>query len=449
MSKSAWNSIKIQLKKAISELPNELLSQTWVVAVSGGLDSMALLHALSQEHPNLVVAHINYKKRGLESDLDEELVRNTCSELSFPFQFCVAPKLESGNFQEEARNFRYQFFKQIAEKYKAPVLVLAHHKNDSNENLLFRTLRGSYPHAILGAPVFDSWKFRPFLSLTKEELQFGMQEKGFIWREDKSNTENEFNRNWLRNFCIPELDKRFPEWDNHLREKTNLELDLLNLVAKQIKDDLVWRNSILELSLSLFQTYSTRIILAICHLKLAERSIYVRNSALEKALELSDHQKGNKMDLKDDFVAIREEKSIVFLNKAKSESLLLISVNEVQKWKDLNLKGYSASLENEVKKQKGIISLDADGIKFPLKIRNWKIGDRMQPLGMQGTKLISDIITLAKTPHFIKEEILVISDFDDVIHAIIFPQNFCQNNRSSESSKVNAKSQTVLQLKPN
>lgn len=449
MSKSAWNCIEIQLKKVFSELPHEVLNQNWVIAVSGGLDSMALLRAVFQEHQNCLVAHINYKKRGLESDLDEELVKKTCAELNIPFQTCVAPSFDSGNFQEEARKFRYQFFEEIGKKFKAPVLVLGHHKNDSNENLLFRTLRGSYANAILGAPVWDSWKFRPFLALTKEELQLGMVEKGFTWREDKSNSENDFNRNWLRNSCIPEFDSRFPDWDKHLSEKAQLELDLLNLVSNQIKDDLVWHDSVLELQLSLFKSYSKRIILAICHQKLAERSVYVSNSALEKAMNLSEQQKGNRMDLKGNIIAIREEQSIVFLIKSELENLISISVNEKGDWEEIKLKAYTASLQNKVEKQKGIISLDADCVKFPLKIRNWQNGDRMQPLGMQGTKLVSDIITLAKTPNYIKDEILVISGFDDVIHAIIFPQNFCQHNRISENSKIKNESQTVLQLKPN
>lgn len=169
-----------------------------IIAVSGGVDSMCLLHKFKDEE--IVVAHVNYGLRE-NSILETKLVQNYCKENHIQFECRFAPKFEKGNFQEEARIYRYQFFYELGQKYKCRQVLTAHHMDDLIETYFMQLERKSIPQyygiqekvEILGMEIM-----RPLLCLSKEELyEYAIQNK-IPYLEDESNKSLKYTRNRIR-----------------------------------------------------------------------------------------------------------------------------------------------------------------------------------------------------------------------------------------------------------
>lgn len=179
-------------------------------AVSGGMDSMCLLHFLLKEYGHIAVAHFEHGIRGESSLADADFVRSECARLGV---CCVVghgdvPRRvqETGESTEEAaRKLRYDFFARTAEKLGAERIALAHHADDNAETLLFQLARGSAAAGFAGMPPKRGQYIRPFLTTTKEELRGYAGEESIAYREDESNGDLRYARNRIRARVLPEL----------------------------------------------------------------------------------------------------------------------------------------------------------------------------------------------------------------------------------------------------
>lgn len=174
-----------------------------LIAVSGGVDSCVLLNLLVNQvdKKDLIVAHVNHNIRGKESDEDELFVKNLAEAYGLKFystKFKISPKSE-----EEARDKRYEFLFSLIKKYDAKHLALAHHQSDQVETLMLQMTRGTY--AFSPMKKIDAFKWRPLLDVSKQEILEFAQKNNLEWREDRTNKDNSFSRNRIRNKIIPEL----------------------------------------------------------------------------------------------------------------------------------------------------------------------------------------------------------------------------------------------------
>jgi tRNA(Ile)-lysidine synthase len=225
---------------------------TVVAAVSGGADSMAMLRALVAVHPNpstrLMVAHINHRLRGDESDADEAFVRNVCETLSIPCQVahmaagaCSHPK--GRGFEAIARQARYDCLTKIAESHGARYIATAHTADDQVETVLHRILRGTGLHGLTGIPRARALNpfmslIRPVLPFTRSELREFLAELGQAFREDSTNRSRRFTRNRLRHELIPHLIQRYnPRVDQALLRLAGLASET-QAVLDQLVDEL-------------------------------------------------------------------------------------------------------------------------------------------------------------------------------------------------------------------
>ena len=185
-----------------------------LVAVSGGADSMSLLHFLYSHQKDLDIqlgiAHINHKQRQ-ESEHEEAYLRHWAEEYKVPFHYSAF----SGKFSENAaRTFRYEFFKQVMKDYGYTALVTAHHADDQAETIFMRLLRGSRLRHLSGIsdvrPFGTGQIIRPFLHLNKAQLP-----ETFHF-EDKSNTSLAYLRNRIRLSYLPTLSQENPKFTEHL-----------------------------------------------------------------------------------------------------------------------------------------------------------------------------------------------------------------------------------------
>ncbi|MBV9306575.1 MAG: tRNA lysidine(34) synthetase TilS [Acidobacteriaceae bacterium] len=184
------------------------------VAVSGGADSVVLLHilhalsgALSLQ---LTVLHINHKLRGADSDADEEFVRRLAEFYNIPILVQHGSPPRTGNLEQEARRIRQAFFRQVRQDCNLRGIALGHTQTDQAETVLFRLLRGSGPTGLAAMPfVSKDGLIRPLLTTSREEVREFAEQNQITWRDDPSNHDLRFARNRLRLKTIPELARDF------------------------------------------------------------------------------------------------------------------------------------------------------------------------------------------------------------------------------------------------
>jgi tRNA(Ile)-lysidine synthetase-like protein len=202
---------ELAMKQAWERLPPEA---ALYCAVSGGLDSMAMLEAAasyrSARDParRLVVLHVNHALRGRESDGDEAFVRAAASRLNLPIEVLRIEWKSERPTQESCRERREEFFRTILKS--GDRLFLAHHLDDQAETIMQRLLRGSGLRGLAGMRPQNGVKIRPFLALSRAEIEAYARARGLKWREDSSNKSLKYERNWLRHEILPRLEERRP-----------------------------------------------------------------------------------------------------------------------------------------------------------------------------------------------------------------------------------------------
>ncbi len=214
----------------------DIATGTYIVAVSGGVDSMALIDILSKK-PNLklIVAHFDHGIR-TDSVKDRELVESVVKDLGLDFEYGEG-KLGSDTSEDTARQARYEFLKKIKTDHKADSIITAHHKDDLIETAIINLLRGT---GRKGLSSLDSSKdlLRPLLSYDKSQIIEYAKENNLKWREDSTNQDTKYLRNYIRQNIIPKLSEKQIEelYDITLKAKSinqQLNLELISLINTQ------------------------------------------------------------------------------------------------------------------------------------------------------------------------------------------------------------------------
>ncbi|MFA6435486.1 MAG: tRNA lysidine(34) synthetase TilS [Elusimicrobiales bacterium] len=207
-----------------------------ILAVSGGPDSAAMLDFFAKQARNrrltLLIAHLNHKIRGKEADRDEAFVKKlgrtygletVTGRAGVP---ALAKKLKI-SVEHAARRARYDFLTGLALKRKFRLIATAHHADDHAETFLLNLLRGTEPKGLLGIPVSRALHgrgasairvIRPLLPVTRAEIMEYLELNDLSYRNDKSNEDEKYRRNWLRKTLIPLIEKKQPRFKTHLTE---------------------------------------------------------------------------------------------------------------------------------------------------------------------------------------------------------------------------------------
>ena len=224
-----------------------LLKERCIICCSAGVDSVVLFHLMLSVNKNILVAHCNFKLRGVESDKDEEFVMTLCKENSIKFyskSFDTKKIKENSNnsIQMIARDLRYEFFDKISNELKINHILTAHHLNDSLESFIINISRGSGLDGLTGVPMLNGKIKRPLIDFEKKEIIDYAKDKNLRWREDSSNKLNSYLRNRVRNNIISELEdlegnflKNFKKTIKYLKMSNSLIHERIN----NIKADLL------------------------------------------------------------------------------------------------------------------------------------------------------------------------------------------------------------------
>lgn len=209
-----------------------------LLAISGGKDSMVLLHAayLTLPRGTYIVVYINHGIRP-ESTSDGEFIKVWCEgrDIAFFEQLLHLDLSNMNNLESRAREARYQTLREVAKIHSASCIVTAHHQTDQAETIMMRWLSGSSLVGLVGMQVFSDGILRPFLSLSQNEILIYIREHSIEWREDSTNKDVSYRRNWLRNKILPQVREKYPSLDRKMSEFSEYAQDINNYIEVQVE----------------------------------------------------------------------------------------------------------------------------------------------------------------------------------------------------------------------
>ena len=359
-----------------------------LLAVSGGVDSMTLLHLVRNSALGCPfgVAHVNFSLRPGDCDRDEHLVRTTCDAAGIPFH---TKKFDTRAYASErsisiemaARELRYGWFSELMRKHGYGRLLVAHNRNDSAETMMLNLLRGTGMKGLCGIREANGPVLRPMLSFSRAEIEAFAAAQGIAWREDVTNSDVEISRNRLRHNIFPEFEKINPSFLNTFREEAGRFAQ-----AEAILDELLESKRT-----ALCSRDGDAQCISINALETEPHSEYWLYRLLDpygftaaqtaSALETIGGQSGKEfLSATHRLIRDREYFKIYPLESGAEYKL---EVDTFPRPADFDPKGAPA----------GVLYADADTLPQKLQCRPWRHGDRFNPLGMKGSRLVSDFFT--------------------------------------------------------
>lgn len=445
-----------------------------VVGVSGGIDSTALLHVLwrlKQEWDlKLYVAHLNHCIRGEEAAQDARLVQAMGDKLELPVfvetMDIPARARDAGLTEEEAgRIARYQLYERLANQVKADRIAVGHHGDDQAETVLMNLIRGAGLRGLSGIPPVRGKVIRPLIELEKWRLEAYCQWNGLPWREDVTNLDTAYRRNYVRWEIIPRLKQLNPAIIQGLMRTSAIlseDWQLLEELSQDAYDQVLIDaspNSItldLPILLSLPTALRKRVVdHSFCQVSghnqgLAGASLQHIEKLVTGEMPTRTWTLPGNVDVKlDDQVLILARR--VRIKKEQGLSPCILPLGTSTMIEDVNilihteiLTGISAWWEEEIQlepqsawRELGIWWADMDlaSLELPLYVRSRRPGDRFQPLGMTGTKKLQDLFVDAKVPQSRRDEIPCILDSEGIL-AIVGLQQAHRSRITQETKQV-------------
>lgn len=399
-----------------------------VVAASGGVDSMVLLHVLycikDEFDLTLVVAHMNHAKRA-DSALDAQLVRQTAKKYGFAYEErSLAPKEKSGNFHAFARTERYSFLRAVSDRYNAHVVATAHHANDHLETVIDRMMRVSSPASLIGIQPngwVDGGKvIRPLIEIEKVALYDYAQAFAVSWREDSSNGTNCYMRNRIRHGIVPKLINERSDVLAHVRGLSNALADDEAYFATRI-DELMtcvtYRSAAgYEMKLSWLKNI---------HPALKRRLLIhlvpeISKGALFDLIDFIGQNQTSAMLEVGAGVVAKKNYNIFYLTTTQPKQIdfyeMILAVNEQRHLPT----GEKISLFQGVNKKNEKNSAQStylcyNKIHLPLKVRNRRPGDRIQLVNQKGRAKVKQIMIDKKVPIEKRDQWPIVVDANDLI----------------------------------
>lgn len=438
-----------------------------IVGVSGGVDSMVLLHLLDacrQEFGlSLIVAHVNHGLRPEESKEEARLVQKESQQLGIPFEYgeySVKEFQKAGrlSLQDACRRIRFHFFKNLLLKYHARKIALGHNADDQVETILIRLMRGSGLQGLKGMlPIREGRVIHPLLEVWREEIESFAREKGIPYLQDSSNLKKTYLRNRLRLSLIPLIEKDYqPAFREALMKASAIlreENDYLDrgageayqVVVHQEQEGISFKFSEFEsLHPSIRWRVLQKILGGIYHEEsLMEEGGVEVNPLYRKLCKPSPSflmklPRGVYLEKKYDLVCLkkgRAEQIPPFETELACPGRTFIEeigrevvVEEITR--DEAIEGINGPLR--------IAFIDYRNLKFPLKIRNFRPGDRFQPLGMEGTQKLKKFFIDHKIPKVERPKIPLLISGEEIVWVAGF--------RIGERVKVTEKTEKVLRV---
>ena len=434
--------MKEQIQQYI--IQHQLLSgeKPVVVGISGGADSVALLHILVSLGYKCIAAHCNFNLRGDESSRDEQFTTDFTQRLQVPL--CKI-SFETNKYAQEnrlsvemaARELRYRWFEELLNTYDADAVAVAHHRDDSVETLLINLTRGSGLTGLTGIKPKNGNVVRPLLCVSREDIYAYIENNGLEYVTDSSNSSDIYTRNFIRLKVIPLLEEINPSVKASLARTANHLYDaslIYNHSVEEARRVIIQNN---RLSISALLSFPAPATILYEMLKpygfsrtVCESIFTVLDKDSGKIFYSSTHR----------------------LLKDRSDLLIDVLSGEDNRAYLINLEDDNVDLPVELKpeivvikesyqieKDKKFAYFDFDKLSFPLVLRHWQEGDWFVPFGMKGKKKISDYFSDKKFSLFDKEKTWLLCSGQDVIWIV--------GERTDNRYRIEKTTKRVLKLK--
>lgn len=436
--------LAIEFLNYFTEFIPDFKTRKYVLAVSGGMDSMLMLHLFKENNLEFCVAHCNYNLRGEESIGDEEFVKKICIENGircFVKQFDIKKEKEISNdgTQLIARRLRYDWFEEIRKELDYDFICTAHHQRDQVETLIQRFMLGAFPESMQGIKPISEKIIRPFLFIDYDTLLSYSVQYSVQYRTDSSNLSQNYTRNKIRQVILPELNNVFgANYQDQILGVASHYKAYYAFLNQQAQKLLVKRNHWHEINLNILRETNG-------------------NTAI--LYEMLKNYGFNWAQCENICSNLNRESGTVFESKDRAYQLFFNS-NEMQlvptpihsfhqefvlEGGDFNLKDalgneiYFKIIErnaiNEFKK--GVLYMDFEFVKYKkLVIRNWNPADFFTPLGMAGRKSMSDFLKDSKISPVEKQNQLLFCEDEKVVGVL--------GSRIDDSYKITESTKWVL-----
>lgn len=450
MSKSELSRIEKNIKEHVIDSFGDQDELHFIFGVSGGIDSMSLLYAFYRLNISAYVVHVNYQKRGVASRKDARLVARMARQWNFENTVVdVNPKEAEGqNFQQWARERRYQLFKESAREQQANGIVLAHNRNDQIETILQKMFRGAGLASWTAMQVWDGRLFRPLLNVSRDDIAVFAEENDIPYRTDSSNLQSDFARNFLRNEWLYDLSGFFPGWEKNvlrISEQAQHYEKAIGWIAEKLTDE---RGIAREAFHSLDPGVQKAMVLFL--LKQRNPDISISRQSLSRIETIDQLQTGKEIQLTERFSLMRDRKYYCIIEiQPKTFPGTTLHREQLEQTGCTEMGLSLEVVPYELNRKKEMLCMDMDKISWPITLRYWQEGDSLQPLGMEGHQLVSDHLTNRKIPAAEKQKALVVESFEETICAVIFPpiKNSASIGTISEQVKYDADTRRCLKIK--
>ena len=423
-----WSKVSAYINKHKLLNANDL----YVVALSGGADSVALLLLLKEGGFNVHAAHCNFLLRGSESDRDEAFCVDLCRQLGVELHrahFATREYAEAHKVSVEmaARELRYNWFEQLRKDIGAVGICVAHHRDDSVETVLLNMIRGTGLRGLTGIQPRNGYVLRPLLCVSRDEIEHFLAKRGQKYVIDSTNLETDVKRNKVRLQVLPLLRTLNPAVSDNIQRMVE------NVAEAQI---------VLDSLLDNFKKHNTLELSELEKYGSSEYVIYewLKNYGFNgtQARQVLEAETGKIMSSSQGYDVLKDRERLIIERTLKPFNPMRIpeeGMYVLDEKMRLSLRKCAAY----VSKKPFVATFDAQKVVFPLTVRRVEEGDWMIPFGMRGRKLLSDLMTDRKMTVFEKRRQLVVVDAQDVIVWAV-------GLRIADSVAVAETTQSVLEL---
>jgi tRNA(Ile)-lysidine synthase len=414
-----------------------------LLAVSGGVDSMVMLHLFQECGYDFAVAHCNFTLRETESDGDEQLVVDTCKKLNrklFVKRFSTKDYANENDLsiQVAARNLRYAWFTDICKEFGYQSVAVAHNKNDVAETMLINLSRGTGLKGLTGIKPKTNGIIRPLLFAQRNEIEEYTKSKSISYRVDSSNVDVKYARNRIRHRVLPEFEAINEGIIDNLYS-TSLFLAeswvaIDNYNSSFRKDVIKMVDEEVHYSIAKLKDYPFRQVFLV-----EELTEHGFPASMVLDIEKSLFSQAGRVFFTEKYQLVRDRDSLILSLIKPSKHFVEIKVDEdITNLKEPIPLSFEVVLPDKgfkIPKSKTSAALDYNKLTFPLTIRKWREGDWFMPFGMEGRKKISDFLIDQKVPLHRKNSVLVLESNGHIIWVV----GYRIDNRyriSEESEKV-------------
>ncbi len=445
--KKVCHYIRQQVKEFIEEEALLRPGEKLLVALSGGADSVALLHILQSLGYQCQAAHCNFHLRGDESDRDEVFVRNLCQASGITlhvvhFDTCAYAASHKVSIEMAARQLRYDWFGQLCEEHGLDHVAVAHHRDDSVETVLLNLVRGTGIAGLTGIRPRNGRVVRPLLKLGREDILAYLKMVGQTYVTDSTNLQDEFLRNKIRLRLLPLMAEMNP----------SVKEGIAAMTQRLAKVERIYNDVMAEAASRVFDE--------------GRRVIHIPSLLAEKEpenllFELLHPYGFTASQIKDIFhclsgvsgrrfvcarwIVLKDRDQLLIQERvacpSENEWLIEDAPAEIGMSDGSRLEVRRVSLvpDYQISRLPQVASLDASKVVWPLTVRRWRAGDKFSPFGMRGKKLVSDFLTDCKLSLFEKEKQLVVCDACGHILWVV-------GLRSDERTRLTGTSAEVIEL---